>query len=166
MRASAKLDRKIPDVMVVRIPKFRAVTSGLTTFEELFGEGGEFEPWRKAHEHMFRPFIFDCPDFLYGKDGKVAWIWAVKDEVTAADAIPYEIIEYPAGLYAVAVSVDGDGESHNKVRDKTQRWLGSTNFVVDNEREWAGHMIYVDDEIKEGLGYHQMNLYIPIKLKK
>ena len=27
-------------------------------------------------------------------------------------------------------------------------------------------MIYVDDEIKEGLGYHQMNLYIPIKLRK
>jgi hypothetical protein len=23
----------------------------------------------------------------------------------------------------------------------------------------------VDDEIKEGLGYHQMNLYAPIKLK-
>lgn len=28
-----------------------------------------------------------------------------------------------------------------------------------------GHMIYVDEEIKKGLGYHQMNLYLPIKLK-
>jgi hypothetical protein len=27
-------------------------------------------------------------------------------------------------------------------------------------------MIYVDNDIKEGLGYHQMNLYAPIKLKE
>jgi hypothetical protein len=27
-------------------------------------------------------------------------------------------------------------------------------------------MIYVDDEIKKGLGYHQLNLYFPIKLNE
>lgn len=27
-------------------------------------------------------------------------------------------------------------------------------------------MVYVDDEIREGLGYHQMMLYSPIKLKE
>ena len=159
-----KLDNKIPDIMVVRIPKFRAVTSGLMTFEELFGGG--FGPWQEAHNHLFKPIIFDSPDFLYGKDGKAAWIWAVKDAVREVDTHPYEIIEYPGGLYAVAVSVDGDGESHNKVRSKTEKWLESTNFIIDNDRELMGHMIYVDDEIKEGLGYHQMNLYAPIKLKE
>ncbi|MDE5749039.1 MAG: MerR family transcriptional regulator, partial [Acetatifactor sp.] len=96
---------------------------------------------------------------------KVEWIWALRDDVTKADVSPYEIIEYPGGLYAVAVSVDGDAESNNQVRNKTERWLERTNFVIDKERGLMGHMIYVDDEIKEGLGYHQMNLYTPIKLK-
>ena len=73
---------------------------------------------------------------------------------------------YPGGLYAVSVSRDGDGESHEKVRDKVAKWLANTNFVPDNTRALMGHMIYVDEEIKEGLGYHQMNLYTPIKLKK
>lgn len=163
LEVTEKLDNKVPDIMIVRIPKFRAVTSGIMTFEELFGD--DFGPWQEDHNHLFKPVIFDAPDFLCGKDGNAEWIWAVKDEVTEADVFPYEIIEYPGGLYAVAVSVDGDGESNNKVRSKTEKWLESTNFVIDNERELMGHMIYVDDEIKEGLGYHQMNLYTPIKLK-
>ena len=164
LEVTEKLDKKVPDVMIVRIPKFRAVTSGLMTFEELFS--GDFEPWQEAHNHLFNPIIFDSPDFLYGKDGKTAWIWALQDSVTESDVYPYKIINYPGGLYAVAVSVDGDGESHNRVRSKTEKWLESTNFIIDTEREFAAHMIYVDGEIKEGLGYHQLNLYAPIKLRE
>lgn len=48
-------------------------------------------------------------------------LWTVKDDVTEADTCPYEMIEYPGGLYAAAVSIDGDGESHNKVREKTAK---------------------------------------------
>lgn len=164
LEVTEKLDDKVPDIMIVRIPKFRAVTSGRMTFGELFD--GDFEPWQEANNHLFKPVIFDAPDFLYGKNGQVEWIWAVKNEVTEVDTHPYKIIEYPGGLFAVAVSVDGDGESHDKVRRKTEKWLETTNFTVDSSRELMGHMIYVDDEIKEGLGYHQMNLYAPIKLKK
>lgn len=164
MEVTEKLDNKVPDIMIMRIPKFRAVTSGVVTFEELFG--GDFMPWQESHNHLFKPVIFDSADFLCGKDDKAEWIWAVKDEVTEDDTYPYKIIEFPGGLYAAAVSVDGDGESHNKVRSKTEKWIESTNFVIDSERELMGHMIYEDDEIKEGLGYHQMNLYAPIKLKR
>jgi len=164
LEVTEKLDKKVPDVMIVKIPKFRAVTSGLMTFEELFG--GDFGPWQEARNHLFKPVIFDSPDFMYGKDGKAAWIWALKDEVAETDVRPYTVIEFAGGLYAAAVSVDGDGESHDKVRSKTAKWLESTNFVIDDDRELMGHMIYVDDEIKEGLGYHQMILYAPIKIKK
>ena len=158
------LDKKVPDIMIVRIPRFRAVTSGLVTFEELFG--GDFGPWQEAHNHLFKPVLFDAPDFLCGKGGKAEWLWAVKDDVTEADTAPWKIVECSGGLYAVAVSIDGDGESHDHVRRKTKKWLENTNFVLDEQRELMGHMIYVDDEIKEGLGYHQMNLYAPVRIKK
>lgn len=164
MEVTEKLDKKIPDIMIIRIQKFRAVTSGLLTFEELFS--GDFESWQEAHNHLFKPVIFDCPDFLCEKDGKVQWIWAVKDEVSETDTYPYKIINYPGGLYAVAVSIDGDSESHDKVMKKIEKWLENTNFTIDSEREYMGNMIYVDSEIEKGLGYHQMNLYVPVKLRK
>lgn len=163
LEITEKLDKKVPDVMIIKIPKFRAITSELIEFEELFG--GDFMSWQEGHNHLFKPVIFDCQDFLCGKDGKAEWIWAIGDEVTEAETHPYKIIGNPGGLYAVAVSVDGDGESHDKVRRKTEKWLESTNFVIDNDRELMGHMIFPFDEIKEGLGYHQMNLYAPIKLR-
>jgi len=46
-----KLDKKIPDVMVVRLPKFRAVTSGALPWDELFDK---FEKWHEEHSHFFR----------------------------------------------------------------------------------------------------------------
>ena len=164
LEVTEKLDSKIPDIMIVRIPAFRAVTSGLITFEELFS--GDFEPWQEAHNHLFKPVIFDAADFLCGTGEKAEWIWAVRDEVTENDTAPYKITEFPGGLYAAAVSVDGDGESNRKVRSKIEKWLESTNFIIDNDRASMGHMIYVDDEIKEGLGYHQMNLYMPVRLRR
>lgn len=163
LEVTEKLDNKVPDIMIVRIPRFRAVTSGLVTFEELFGGG--FEPWQEAHNDLFKPVIFDAADFLCGTEGKAEWIWAIRDEVTKEDVAPYEIVEFPGGLYAVAVSVDGDGESNSRVRSKTEKWLESTNFTVDRDRALMGHMIYPDDEITEGLGYQQMNLYMPVKRK-
>ena len=155
--------KKVPDAMIMRIPNFRAVTSGLAPWDEVFGA---FDQWRTAHKHFFKSVLFDCPDFLTGKDGKAEWFWCVKDEVTEADVAPYEITEFQGGLYAVAVSADGDGKSHNKVRAKVAKWLKTTNFIEDTDRVKMGHMIYVDDEIKKGLGYHQMNLYLPVKLKE
>ena len=163
LEVTEKLDNKVPDIMIVRIPKFRAVTSGLASIDEVFGSFGQ---WQEAHQHFFQSVIFDSFDFLTGIGGKFEWVFGVKDEVTEADTHPYKIIENPGGLYAVAVSVDGDGESHDKVRRKTEKWLENTNFIIDSDRLLMGHMIFVDDEIKKGLGYNQMNLYAPIKLKE
>lgn len=94
------------------------------------------------------------------------WIWAVREEVTEADTSPYKITEFSGGIYAAAVSVDGDRESNSKVRSKMEKWLEGTNFILDNDRPSMGHMIYVDDEIRQGLGYHQMNLYAPVRLRQ
>ena len=157
-----KLNDKIPDIIIVRIPKFRAVTSGAMSYEDVFGK---FQMWQEAHNDFFQPIIFDAPDFLCENDGNPEWIWRIKDGITEADADPYEIIEHPGGLYGVAVSIDGDDESGNKVLQKIEKWIEKTNFVIDESRTTSVHMIYADDEIRKGLGYHQLNFYAPIKLK-
>ena len=163
LEITEKLDNKIPDVMIVKIPNFRAVTSGLVPWGEAFGV---FHEWQESHLHLFKSVIFDCPDFLTGVDDKFEWFWAVKDDVGLADVCPYEIVEFVGGLYAVTVSMDGDGESHNRVRAKVAKWLETTKFIEDTSRRKMGHIIYFDDEIMKGLGYNQMNLYEPIKLRE
>ncbi|MDE7132138.1 MAG: MerR family transcriptional regulator [Lachnospiraceae bacterium] len=157
-----KLNDKVPDIIIVRIPPFRAVTSGVMSYDDIFGE---FQLWQEAHNDFYKPIIFESPDFLCENNGKLEWIWRIKDEITEADVAPYKIIEQPGGLYAVAVSIDGDDESGNKVLHKIEKWIERTNFVIDDSRATSVHMIYVDDEIKKGLGYHQLNFYAPIKLK-
>lgn len=157
-----KLNNKIPDIIIVRIPKFRAVTSGAMSYEDIFGK---FQTWQEAHNDLFQPIIFDAPDFLFDNNGELEWIWRVKDEVTESLTFPYKIVEHPGGLYAAAVSIDGDDESSSKVLQKIKNWVEKTDFVIDDSRGVSAHMIYVDDEIRKGLGYHQMNFYAPIKLK-
>ncbi|MBD5114971.1 MAG: MerR family transcriptional regulator [Ruminococcaceae bacterium] len=157
-----KLNDKVPDIIIVRIPKFRAVTSGALSYDEIFGK---FQLWQEAHNDFFQPIIFDAPDFLCENNGNPEWLWRIKDEITQADTAPYEIIEHPGGLYAAAVSIDGDDESGSKVLQKIEKWIEKTNFVIDGSRTTSVHMIYADDEIRKGLGYHQLNFYAPIKLK-
>ncbi|MBQ2755357.1 MAG: MerR family transcriptional regulator [Oscillospiraceae bacterium] len=157
-----KLDDKVPDITIVKLPPFRAVTSGRTTFNALFAD---FMPWQEQHKHLFVPIIFDSCDFLSGRGEEFEWFWAVGDTVTELETCPYQIVVHPGGLYATAVSIDGDGTSHNKVREKISKWLENTNFILDEGRDFLGHMIYADEEIKAGLGYHQMILYTPIRLK-
>jgi len=163
-----KLDRKIPDMMVVRIPKFRALTTGLVGWDKIFDMGSDAKATELSARGLTAPILFDGGDFLYGKDGKAAWIWRITDEATEADTAPFEITEFEGGLYVISVSIDGDGESHDKVRAKVKRWLETTNFVLDDERAMMGHMIFTHDDnpdILKGLGYEQMVLYAPIKLK-
>ena len=157
-----KLNDKVPDIVIVRIPKFRAVTSGAMSYEDVFGK---FQIWQEAHNDFFQSIIFDAPDFLCESSGNLEWIWRIKDDITEADTAPYRIIEHTGGLYAAAVSIDGDDESGSKVLQKIEKWIEKTNFVIDDSRTTSVHMIYADDEIRKGLGYHQLNFYAPIKLK-
>jgi hypothetical protein len=71
----------------------------------------------------------------------------------------------------MSVSIDEDDESINKVQDKIFRWIESTNFEQDKCRDFMCNMPYTDEvdisnkDIEKGLGYKQLQRYVPIKLK-
>ncbi len=167
-----KLDKKIPDIMVVRIPGFKAVTTGEQPWGEMFKEGGYmYQLWQ--HCHLYKSVIFDCFDFLLSINDNAEWICSVKDDVTDADLSPLNLIDFPGGLYAMAVSIDEDDESLQKVEEKVRRWIEGTNFEFDKARNVMFNMPYLYEdgrdiaymEIEKGLGYKQMQRYFPIKLK-
>lgn len=70
------------------------------------------------------------------------------------------------------VFIDEDDESIRKVQDKICQWIEGTNFVLDDNRSFMFNMPYLDEEniyqkdIEKGLGYRQMQRYLPIKLKE
>lgn len=166
LEITEKLDKKIPDVMIVRIPKFLALTSQYQDFGELFNEDCLMF-WIDKHNHLKKNAIFDCADFLCRRnDGKFRWLYSVYECVNELDTVPYEVTEFEGGLYASAVCIDGDDDSIMKVESKILKWLKKTNFMLDKERDIMGNMTYNDGEIKKGLGYEQLQRYVPIKLKE
>ena len=67
-----KLDKKVPDIIIVRIPKFKAITTGYTDFDYIFNCG--IDKWQDEHKEMIQTIIFDCPDFLMGGNERRNWL--------------------------------------------------------------------------------------------
>lgn len=167
-----KLDKKVPDIMVVNIPKFKAVTTNDQPWEDMFKEGGYmYQLWQ--HCHLYEPVIFDCFDFLMIKNDRAEWICAAQEGVTKDDVTPFEVYDFQGGLYAMTVSIDEDNESIQKVENKVQRWIENTGFELDKNRSVMFNMPYLYEngrdiiykDIEKGLGYKQMQRYYPIKLR-
>ncbi len=166
LEITERLDKQIPDVMIVRIPKFLAVATKYQDFGELFKEDSLLF-WIEQHRDLGKSIIFDSTDFLCRRnDEEFRWLYSVHKNIKDVNTTPYDVIEFEGGLYACAVCIDGDDNSLMKVENKILKWLEKTNFTLDRERDIMGNMIYNDDEIKQGLGYEQLQRYVPIKLKE
>ncbi|MBQ2953527.1 MAG: hypothetical protein IJE07_08205 [Clostridia bacterium] len=152
-------------VRVVRIAPFRAVTSGPDTPERVFGD---FNAWQEAHMHLIRPMLCGAPDFLCGEDGKLEWLWAVKEGVTAADVQPYQLVEHPGGLYACAVTVDGDDALMARAHAGILQWIGGSGFEPDERpgRATMVHMLTPEGALRAALGYDQAEIFVPVRVKK
>ena len=90
------------------------------------------------------------------------------DWVTPADAAPYEIITFEGGLYAAAMSIDGDSESYSSVYQSILKWIETSGFVLDERpgHRTMCHMLNPSDEIRRALGYDQMDIYVPIRIRE
>ncbi len=126
--------KRAPDVRIIQINPFKAFSSGLDTIDNVVGT---FQQWQEEHNHLVKKLIYGAPDFLwFEEDMRAVWIWAVEDWVTEADVEPYEIIEFKGGLYAAAMSVDGDDDINGRVYEGIKKWLETSGFELD---ERPGH---------------------------
>jgi DNA-binding transcriptional MerR regulator len=157
--------KKAPEVRIVQINPFRAFSSGLDTIDNVMGP---FQQWQEGNNHLIKKLIYGAPDFLwFEQDMRAVWIWAVEDWVTEEDVKPYELITFEGGLYAAAMSVDGDDDINGRVYRGIKKWVETSGFELD-ERPGHGtlcHMVNPTDEIKAALGYHQLDIYVPVKIR-
>lgn len=157
--------KKAPEVRVIQINPFRAFTSGLDTIDNVMGT---FQEWQEDHNHLVKKLMYGAPDFLGFEGDKAVWVWAVEDWVTEADTEPYELIEFEGGLYAAAMTIDGDDDISGRVYTGIKKWVETSGFELDERpgRQTLCHMVNPTDEIKNALGYHQQDVYVPIKVRK
>ena len=157
--------KKSPEVRIIQINPFRAFSSGTDTIENVMGT---FQQWQEEHNHFAKKMMYGAPDFLwFEEDMKATWIWAVEEWVTKEDTAPYELIEFEGGLYAAAMAVDGDDDISGRIYSGILKWVEDSEFELDERPGHRSmcHMVNPTDEIRNALGYDQLDIYVPIKIR-
>jgi len=159
---------KLQGVRVIEMPAFRAVSSGLCSHDEIFGENG-FDQWMRAHSRLVRDMLYAHPDFMWPEDEEnCVWIWAVKDWVTEEDVAPYELIEYEGGMFVVATMDEDDPKDRRAVTTLMCKWIAKSGVFELDERpghRGMGHMTGCG-AIQKALGFPQQEVFLPLKFKE
>ena len=146
-------------VRIIELPAVIMARSGSGDLEA-------FDKWWSAIDDRRRNRLFP-QDFMWFNPqlGNMEWLYVLPKEVT--DTSGYEVFEFPGGLYAVAACKD-EGPEIEKTSKQIHQWIeGSPIFDLAPEssgRYEMGHII-TPKNAKEFLGYHQMDVFVPIVVK-
>ena len=155
------------DVRIVRLPKSRMVTSGSTTYSNVFSEGG-FMRWLSNNDHLLKNVFYKNPDFVcFEGDSKIKWLSEVRDATTAVDTAPHAIVDFEGGLYAVCMQKCGENTAAGDgAYEAIDQWLQTSGFEQDENdgRKMMIHVINDADDVANALGYYQIDVYVPIKV--
>ena len=157
---------KLKNMRGIEIPKFRAVSSGLKSFEELFGNNG-FCAWEAGNTHVIQPQITDEPGFMWHEGDKNILIRPVKDGVTEADVAPDEIMEFPGGMFLVATADESDNDDLNETVDCMMNWIKDSGVFEYGDFPKSGmcNMPNVGGAFDTALGIAQQQIFLPLKLR-
>lgn len=149
----------IPDVRIISLPKCKMVSSGLGNFcDENFEK---FDQWFSSFPVSF----VDMPkDFLwYDKErSNLVWWYLYSEGMDTSD---FPIDEFDGGLFACAVSKDGDDEDGERVYAGICKWIEDSNRFQIDERpnHYTMSHIITSPDLKNLLSYEQLEILVPIK---
>jgi len=164
---------KLHNMRGIEIQKFRAVSSGLKTLNELFGESG-FMLWVDKHRHLFKEHMYEPTDFLWHEDEVITWengrnvfILAIKDGVTETDVAPYEIIDFPGGIYLVATGDESSNDDLEETISCMKTWIESSEIFEYGDFPKSGmcNMPNPDGAFDKAFGIAQQQIYLPLKFR-
>ena len=164
---------KLRNMRGIEIKKFRAVSSGSKTLCELFGENG-FDDWVQKHRHLLQEHMYEPTAFLWHEDENITWesgrnifALAIKDDVTQADVAPYEIIEFPGGMFLVATGDEIDNDDLEETIGCMRDWIKNSAVFEYGDFPKSGmcNMPNPDGAFDKALGIAQQQIYLPLKLR-
>ena len=157
---------KLHNMRGIEIAKFRAVSSGLKTLDELFGDNG-FHLWVREHRHLLKDHVYEPCDFLWHEEGLNLWALAVKDGVTEEDIAPYKMIEFPGGMFLVATGDESDNDDLEETIGCMMTWIKESELFKYGDFPKSGmcNMPNADGAFDKAMGIAQQQIYLPLKLK-
>lgn len=161
---------KLQNMRAVEIPRFRAVSSGAKPLGEIFGDGSEFLSWVKSHGSLLKAHVFEPQDFVWHENKDVnqsVWALAINDDVTEADTVPYEIIEFQGGMFLVATADENDNDDLNETIDCMVEWINASAIFEMGDYPISGmcNMPNPDGAIDKALGIAQQQIFLPLKFR-
>jgi hypothetical protein len=157
----------------IEINKFRAISSGLKTLNELFGKNG-FNDWVNERRHILKDHPYEPVCFLWHEDKNITWdnglntfVLAIKNEVTEADVAPYEIIEFPGGIFLVATGDENDNSDLEETISCMMDWINNSDVFEYGDFPKSGmcNMPNPDGVFDKTLGIAQQQIYVPLKFR-
>ena len=147
---------KLNGIRVIEIPKFKAISSGLGAADDIF------EKFSVDKKFIINAAPYCAPDLAWFEGDKAVWIWAVNDWVTAADAAPYELIEFEGGIYVVGVADENEQSDCGAVYNHITKWIEAGDVFQLDDRPVMFHRIGCGD-VEKALGMAQQEIFVPVK---
>lgn len=146
-----------PGIRIIELPACKMASSKGHNLEE-------FDRWWSALDKK-RTDQFYPRDFMYFDSEAKELVWLYPYPGSEAESVIYDVVDFKGGLYAAAISRDGDDIDGERVVNQVKEWVIATKyFQIDegSERPLLFH-VTTSDVAFEKLKYRQLDLYIPIK---
>jgi AraC-like DNA-binding protein len=144
-------------IRIIELPACKMASSRGHSLEE-------FDRWWSALDRE-RKDRFYPRDFMYydAEAKELVWLYPYPDDAT--EPVIYEAVDFKGGLYAAAISRDGDDIDGERAVHQIREWILTTKyFQIDEgpERQELFH-VTTSDSAFEKMGYRQLDIYVPIK---
>lgn len=157
---------RLPDVRIVSLPACRMISSGVDVGPPLSpgGQLDRFDRWFSEVDKQRRDRFF-ARDFMWHdpQTRGTVWWYALEPGIAAPEEFP--TVDFEGGLYASAVSRDEDDSDGERVYRGIKRWVEHCGCFELDERPGHYPMFHIigTPEIKEAMGYSQMEIYVPVR---
>jgi len=117
--------------------------------------------------HIVMKQITDEAGFLWREGDKSVLVRPIKDNVTEKDAVPYEIIEFPGGMFLVATGDETDRDDLEETIGCMRDWIRNSDVFEYGDFPKSGmcNMPNADGVIDKALGIAQQQIFLPLKFR-
>ena len=157
-------------IRIVELPQCRMASSGPADEGNPFIENGvlrSFGEWFSVVDQTRTDRFFPRDFMWYDRETqRLVWYYVLPDGIT--DTGGFEVVDFEGGLYAAHISKDGDEADGERVYAGIKVWLAESDHFLLDER--PGHYdlfhIITPPRVAEAIGYSQLDIYVPIKLRE
>lgn len=156
-------------IRIVELPPCVMASSGVSTESEPFAAGGRlmrFNEWWTAVDATRRDRFFPR-DFMWFDRVRQGLVWWYAVPEATADTEGFDAVDFEGGLYAAAISRDGDDGDGERVYDDVKAWVAASDRFDLDERD--GHYdlfhIITPNAAASAMGYRQLEIFVPIRLR-